>query len=112
MRRWIWISLFTMTACASGPSVLSMNAFYDISVGATRDEVVSQAGNPYSIKKKQDGSEEFVYIERLKAGARLLQERRYIITIKDGVVVSKRVETAAPSPTLFDSYEMQTTQSE
>jgi peroxiredoxin len=38
-----------------------------------------------------------------------LQERHYVIIIKDGVVVSKRVEQSSPQPTQFDSYDMQTT---
>jgi len=107
--RFAWISLFALTACASGNHVLTMDAFYDIPVGATREEVIAQVGEPYSITKKEDGSEEFVFIERMKAGARTLQERRYVIILKDGAVVSKKVEQSSPLPTTFDSYEMQTT---
>lgn len=98
-----------LAACASGPSVLTSDSFYSIPVGATKDEVIAKAGDPAKISKKDDGTEEYLYIERMKAGARTVQERHYIITIKDGAVVSKKVEQSSPMPTSFDSYEMQTT---
>jgi hypothetical protein len=109
MRRIAWISLLAFAACASGHNMLTMDSFYDIPVGATKEEVISKVGDPYSITRKDDGSEDFVFIERMKAGARLIQERRYIITLKDGVVISKRLEQSSPPATTFDSYEMQTT---
>jgi hypothetical protein len=109
IKRLAIISLFTLAACASGHSVLTMDTFYDIPVGATKDEVISKAGDPSTIRKKDDGTEEYEYVERMSAGARLLQERRYVIILKDGLVVSKRVDQSSPPPTTFDSYEMQTT---
>ncbi|MBF8263039.1 MAG: hypothetical protein HW387_704 [Parachlamydiales bacterium] len=109
MRRLLIISFFMLAACASGPSIVTMSAFYDIPVGATKDEVIAKAGDPVSINKKDDGSVEYDYVERLKAGSRLLEERHYIIILKEGVVVSKRVEQNSPIPTQFNSYEMQTT---
>jgi hypothetical protein len=110
MKNTLIISLLTLAACASGPSVVSMDSFYDIPVGASKEEVIAKAGDPSSITKKEDGTEEYHYVERLTAGARLLQERRYTIVLKDGVVVSKKIEQASPNPMTFDSYEMQTTE--
>jgi len=89
---------------------MTMNSFYDIPVGASRADVIAQAGEPTRIVRKKDGVEEYEYVERMKAGARLLQERLYIFKIENGVVVEKRVEQRSPLPTTFDSYEMQTTQ--
>lgn len=99
-----------LAACASGPSALSRAAYADISIGSTREEVIAEVGKPIHVTKKDDGSEEFEYVERLTVGGRLLQERRYFILLKDGVVISKRFDDRAPPPTTFDSYEMQTTQ--
>ncbi len=108
----IALSLFCVlsTACSSGGALMTMNSFHDIPIGATTSEVVAAAGDPYRINKRKDGTVEYEYIERIKAGNRDLQERRYILILKDGKVVSKEVKGEFPSPYLFDSYEMQTTQ--
>jgi hypothetical protein len=97
-------------ACSSGGSSVTINSFYDIPLGATKPEVIASIGEPYSIHEKSDGTVEYEYVERIKEGARNLEERRYVITLKDGKVVSKKVKQSSPPPYLFDSYEMQTTQ--
>lgn len=89
---------------------MTMNSFYDIPVGATKDEVVTSIGKPYAVHKREGGALEYEYIERFKAGGRNINERHYYLLIKDGKVVSKRVEQESPAPYTFDSYEMQTTQ--
>lgn len=89
---------------------MTMNSFYDIPVGASKEEVLAAAGKPFAIRNLEDGSVEYEYIERFKAGGRNINERHYIIVMKDGKVVSKRVKQDSPPPYTFDSYEMQTTQ--
>lgn len=101
--------LLFVTACASGGSVVTMGSFYDVPIGATDFEVVASFGEPSTVRKKTDGVVEYEYVERIKAGARDLEERRYIITLKDGKVISKHVKQSSPAPYRFDSYEMQTT---
>jgi hypothetical protein len=105
----LWLCV---AACASGGAIMTMNAFYDIPMGATESEVVATAGKPYSISHTDGGAVEYEYIERVKAGARDLEERRYVLVLKEGKVVSKYVKGSTPSPYLFDSYEMQTTQND
>lgn len=90
--------------------MMTNNAFYDIPVGASQTEVIAAAGQPYAIHKKDDGSIEYEYIERFKVGTRQTEERHYFLIMKDGKVVSKRVSQSSPAPYIFDSYEMQTTQ--
>jgi len=89
---------------------MTMNSFNDISIGATEEEVIACNGQPFETKTKCDGTVKYVYIERLKAGGRDLEERKYILTLKEGKVVSKKIKYSSPAPYLFDSYEMQTTQ--
>lgn len=94
-------------------NVVTMEAFYDVPVGASATEVVSSVGEPYAIHQKEDGTLEYEYIERVKIGARDAEERHYFILIKDGQVISKRVKQSGPLPYYlqnFDSYDMQTTQ--
>ena len=103
------LSLFA-ASCASGGSAYAMSSFYEIPIGSTEDEVIATVGKPYSIKQCQDGSVEYLYIERIKAGYRNLEERRYVIILKEGKVVSKELKQSSPPAYQFDSYEMQTTQ--
>ena len=104
--------LLLLTACSSGGALMTMNNFQEIPLGATQSEVIACAGEPYSICQKADGTVEYEYIERIKIGYRDAEERRYIIVMKDGVVVYKKVKQSSPLPYGFDSYEMQTTQNE
>lgn len=104
------ITLALLSSCASGSNVMTADSFYSIPIGATREEVVEQAGEPIRIRNKGGGVQEYEYVERVNAGARLLQENRYIFTIENGKVTARRIERDSPPPTTFDSYEMQTTQ--
>lgn len=90
--------------------MMTNQAFFDIPIGSKESDVIATAGEPYAIHHKADGSVEYEYIERFKVGGRDTQERHYFLLIKDGKVVSKRVDQSSPPPYIFDSYEMQTTQ--
>lgn len=91
---------------------MSMDAFYDVPVGASQEEVIAALGKPVATIRKEDGSVEYEYVERFNAGGRVINEKRYYILMKDGKVVSKRIKNASPAPYGFDSYEMQTTHNE
>ncbi len=109
MKKWIWLVL--LASCGIGGKMVTMDAFYDIDLCTTAPQVVETLGKPYAIHKREDGSIEYEYIERIKIGARDAEERHYYILMRDGVVISKRVQQSSPLPYGFDSYEMQTTQS-
>jgi hypothetical protein len=109
---WAIVCLFVFFSCSSGGSLLTMQSFYEIPVGASTSEVVAAAGEPYAIHKKEDGAVEYEYIERFRVGERYTEERRFFLLIKEGKVASKRTEQSSPLPYTFDSYDMQTTKIE
>jgi hypothetical protein len=112
MKKWAFPMLF-FAACSMNGSVVTMQEFYDVPIGTSTTEAVASLGEPYAIYKKDDGTVEYEYIERIKIGNRDAEERHYFLVIKDGQVVSKRVKQSGPIPYYlrnFDSYEMQTTQ--
>ena len=110
MKKKLIVLCFALTACATGGSMMTNQAFFDLPIGTSQNEVIALAGKPYAVHVKDDGSVEYEYIERFKVGARETEERHYFLLIKDGKVTSKRVEQSSPPPYIFDSYEMQTTQ--
>jgi hypothetical protein len=99
-----------LVGCSMSGAMMSTTAFYDVPIGATSDELKAKVGAPNQVYKLDDGSMEYEYVEREKAGVRTIQERHYFFVIKDGKVVSKRMKQGSPPAFLFDSYEMQTTQ--
>ena len=105
------VILCILAACSSGGSMTTMDSFYEIPIGSTSNEVVESIGKPYALHRREDGAGEYEHIERIKAGGRNLDEGHSFLLIKDGNVASKRVDQSSPSPYVFDSYEMQTTQS-
>ena len=100
----------TFASCASGHTIMTRNTFYEIPLGSSSTELVQQAGEPYAIHEKEEGGTEYEYIERIRISPIQWEERRYFLLIKDGKVISKRVEQNSPPPTMYDSYDMQTTQ--
>lgn len=91
---------------------MTMNSFSDVPIGSSSSEIVKSYGEPFAVHKTRDGNLEYEYLERVKAGSRTLEERRYVFVIKDGKVVSKHIKGSTPAPYYFDSYEMQTTKNE
>lgn len=112
MKQKLILTLLIAASCSSGGAGVTSSAFYDVPIGATKPEMIASIGEPFSIRELEDGTVEYEYIERIKEGERNLDERRYIITMKNGKVVSKKVKQASPPPFLFDSYQMQTTENQ
>ena len=108
MNRYLLLVLFS--SCAIGGPMVTIDSFYEIDLCTKTTQVVAHLGKPYAIHHLDDGCVEYEYIERIKIGARDAEERHYFIMMKDGEVISKRVEASIPLPYTFDSYEMQTTQ--
>ncbi|PIS02175.1 MAG: hypothetical protein COT85_06480 [Chlamydiae bacterium CG10_big_fil_rev_8_21_14_0_10_42_34] len=104
------IPLFILSACSLGGRMVTMEEFSEIDISTTSEQVVSSLGEPYAVHKKADGTVEYEYIERITIGSRYAEERHYFIVMKEGKVVSKRVNQSSPLPYGFDSYDMQTTQ--
>ncbi|MDE3055638.1 MAG: hypothetical protein KGI80_02960 [Verrucomicrobiota bacterium] len=106
-----FLTLFFAASCASGATVMTMNTFYDIPIGSSSWEVEEQVGKPYAVHRIDDCTEEYEYIERIRISAVEQEERHYFLIIKEGKVISKRVEGSSTPRRFYDSYDMQTTES-
>lgn len=102
------IALLSIWGCASGSKVMTIEDFSDISVGQTSDDIQKKHGKPYSIKNIGDNEVEYTYIERIPMGKRVLQERHYLIILKNGKVTSTQTRSFNRPVYERNSYEMQT----
>lgn len=103
------LSIFAIFGCASGGKVMSQEAFSQVSVGMTYQEVTHQLGRPYSMKNLGNGEIEYKYIEKIIVGrSNVIQERHYLILFKNGRVTSTKINYLNRPSYEGNSYEMQT----
>lgn len=108
MRKIFFSLLAIIGSCSPGHRIVTMQAFSDIPLGATPQEVKEMAGSPYRVRKIDSETEEYEYIERIRANGRELEERHYYIRFKNGKVVEKKMAQDSPPPFDLGSYELQT----
>lgn len=95
-------------SCASGGKVMTAESFSEVSIGMSSDEMQKKFGKPYSIKDLGEGEVEYTYIEKIHMGSRVLQERHYLIILKNGRVTSTKTRDYSRPAWQRNSYEMQT----
>ena len=107
----VLLLVIMFVSCASGGKASTMEGFYEVPLGTTKEELVKKLGKPNYIKKIGDNEEEYVYTEKLNVETTTYEERRYYFTIKNGRVTSKNIKRDNVLP-LDDknSYEMQTSE--
>lgn len=92
----IFVALCAVTAVCSAAPVMTRGDFNAIELGTPADTVIQNYGEPYSIKSRKDGSQEYRYIEKLSVGDEIVEENNYYLLIKNGKVVSKRYNQELP----------------
>ncbi|NGX28959.1 MAG: hypothetical protein K940chlam1_01149 [Candidatus Anoxychlamydiales bacterium] len=95
-------------SCASGGKVMTAESFSEVSIGMSSDEMQKKFGKPYSIKDLGEGEVEYTYIEKIHMGSRVLQERHYLIILKNGRVTATKTRDYSRPAWQRNSYEMQT----
>jgi len=96
---WLVILILLLTvSCFARSAMMTRGNFENIQEGESIVEVKKTVGDPYSVKKLSDGSEEYQYIERIDLGMETVEENRYYLVIKNGRVVSKRFNQETPPP--------------
>lgn len=88
-------SLALLAACGSS-KVMTRQDYYTIATGTTVQEVVEKYGEPYSITNKKNGTQEYLYIERIPAAEAMAEQNNYILVVKNGQVISKRKNQELP----------------
>jgi len=88
-------SLALLAACGSS-KVMTRQDYYTIETGTKTETIVNKYGEPYSITTKKDGTQEYLYIERIYAADVTAEQNNYVLVVKNGVVVSKRYNYTNP----------------
>lgn len=74
-------------------------------IGSSITEVAQTIGPPFSVKVIGQRAYEYTYVDRYTLGGEFLYENRYILTVVNGQVVDKRVESVE-SPPYDELYQM------
>ena|SRR3990167_3998234 len=89
------IFCLVLSGCFARSSIMTQESFSSVQVGCPIETVVSSMGEPYSINTK-NGMEEYVYIEKVTTGNRLIYENHYILFVQNGVVIAKTTKQEMP----------------
>lgn len=96
VKKIVLVSSVAMLAACGSSKVMTRDDYYMVTVGTSTQELINKYGEPYSIKNKKDGSQEYLYIERIPAGTVTAEQNNYVFIVKNGQVVSKRKNQELP----------------
>ena len=88
--------LVVATACFSRSTVMSRSSFEEIQIGEPVHEMEAKVGQPYAIRTKGDGKEEYEYVERVNVAGENVFQNHYYIIVQEGRVVDKRAGRERP----------------
>ena len=93
-KRITWLLLAAcvlLASCFSRPPLMTYETYEQIKIGTPVAKIRDEVGKPYAIHHKEDGTDEYEYIERIDAGTNLIAENHYFLIVKDGVVIGKYI---------------------
>ncbi len=90
---------FLLTAC-SHSSMLTKFDYEKVERGTSISTVIEKHGDPSDIRFLDDGSQEYVYIERVEVSPRITEHVLYVFKVKDEAIVDKEIERDEPLPVI------------
>ena len=84
------LALVCSSCCTTG--TMNFCRFDGISIGDEICEIERCYGPPFCVHEYEDGTMEYVYIERTKLGPEYGEQTNYYITVEDGKVTDKCME--------------------
>ena len=100
--------LLVFFACSSGYKMRCDN-YCDVNMGMREANLVKLMGKPDAIKKINVDEKEYIYYEKIFVDDRIIEVKKYIIKIRKGKIISKRIETKDESQKVFErnAYDLQ-----
>lgn len=90
---------FLLSACTY--QLMNRPIYENIQIGMPVIEVEKIAGSPYEIKNTEQGVQYYHYIERIEIGPGTITQNNYILTISNGQVVDKSLNSNTPGSIQF-----------
>jgi len=77
---------------------MTRNGYGDVEVGMSASDLQKHYGKPYNVYSKGDDKVTYEYIEKIRMGNEIIEQRRYYIVVVDGKVVGKYMKLSNPPP--------------
>ncbi|MDF2549930.1 MAG: hypothetical protein K0S07_997 [Chlamydiales bacterium] len=90
MKKWLPLLLTACVACTAGP-MMNHETFERIQTGTTVGALQDMVGSPFDIELNDDGTQNYIYIERMEIGLGTTHSCTYILKVRDGKVIDKQV---------------------
>ncbi|MCY3974424.1 MAG: hypothetical protein OXF02_02640 [Simkaniaceae bacterium] len=75
---------------------MTQEGFASLAPGTSLFEVQKRYGKPYAIHRDDEQGEVYEYVERIRFGEQIFEQRSYYIAFTNGKVVGKRVVRSTP----------------
>lgn len=96
VKKIVLVSSLALLAGCGDSRVMTRDNYYTVTVGTSTQDIINKYGEPNSIRNKKDGTQEYVYIEKIGTGTEVVEQNNYILVVKNGQVVSKRHNRELP----------------
>lgn len=88
---------FALAGCAQ-EKMMTSEGYAEVEEGMSVKELKKRYGTPYTIYSKGADTETYEYIERMRMGRRVVEQRRYYVVISGGKVIAKYMKVSNPPP--------------
>ena len=80
-----------LVGCMAGHKITTMETFSEVHLGMTEQKLKQQLGKPNKVIVIDENEKVYQYNEKIYANDRIMEERKYLFTIRNGLVTSKKV---------------------
>ncbi len=84
--------------CQGRSDIMTREDFADILPGTEVSAIIQKHGQPYSINTRGENTYVYEYIERIRMGDQVIEQRRYFIVVSNGKVIGKYLKVTFPPP--------------
>jgi hypothetical protein len=108
MWRWVEVALFMgallLSGACSANKMMSYGTYQNVPLGQSVAELQVQVGKPYEVITRSDGTQEYVYIERISLGEDRSLFRRYIFVVENDQIIQKKSSEERSNSLHFYNY--------